>query len=43
MAVPDFISQAGVAQMEEQKLEHLYSNTTHVSEWNREKKLSIPC
>jgi len=43
MAVPGFISQAGIAQMEKHKLEHLYSNTTHVSEWNKEKKLSILC
>jgi len=42
MAVPGFDSQAGIAQMEEHELEHLYSNTTHVSEWNIEKKLSIP-
>jgi hypothetical protein len=43
MAVPGVISQADIVQMEEHKLEHLYSNTTHVSEWNREKKLCIPC
>jgi hypothetical protein len=43
MAVPGFISQADIAQMEDHKLEHLYSNTTHVSGWKIEKKLSIPC
>jgi hypothetical protein len=41
MAVPGSDSQAGIAQKEEHKLKHLYSNITHVSEWSIEKKLSI--
>jgi len=32
MAVPGFISQAGIAQMEEHTMEHLYSNTAQVAE-----------